>query len=185
MDPLRAREHHIARREFLQRGAVGLGTAALAYLLGRNGLSAAVSAVSGPTEPHRFGGLPGVPHMAPKAKRVINLFMNGGPTHVDLFDWKPRLAAMHGKPMPDEYLGSKRFSTMTSAAKGKLILAPVEPFQQHGKCGAWVSAFLPHTAKIVDDLCFVKSMQTDSVNHAPAITFMLSGGQQPGRPTLG
>ena len=187
MNPLRDREHHIARREFLQRGAVGLGTAALAYLFGRTGLSA-VSAFAGQpaaSVPPRFGGLPGVPHHAPKAKRVINLFMNGGPTHVDLFDWKPRLQAMHGQPIPDEYLGTKRFSTMTGEAKGKLILAPIEPFQQHGQCGAWVSAFLPHTATIVDDLCFVKSMQTDSVNHAPAITFMLSGGQQPGRPTLG
>ena len=188
MNPLRDREHHIARREFLQRSAAGLGTAALAYLLGRSGLSAAVTAVSNVTAPPplpRFGGLPGVPHHAPKAKRVINLFMNGGPTHVDLFDWKPRLQAMHGTPMPNEYLGTKRFSTMTGDAKGKLILAPIEPFQQHGRCGAWVSNFLPHTAKIVDELCFVKSMQTDSVNHAPAITFMLSGGQQPGRPTLG
>src|SRR5687767_1095886 len=92
---------------------------------------------------------------------------------------------MHGKPVPDSIVAGKRFSTMTGSAKGKLLLAPVEPFKQHGKCGAWVSNFLPHTASIVDDLCFIKSMRTDAVNHAPAISFLLSGAEIPGRPTMG
>ncbi len=129
--------------------------------------------------------MPGLPHFAPRAKHVIYLFQNGAPTHVDLFDWKPKLKQMHGQPLPEEYIGGRRFSTMTGNPQGKLMLAPVEPFAQHGQSGAWVSNFLPHTAKIVDQLCFVKSMHTDAVNHAPAISFLLSGGQIPGRPTLG
>ncbi|MCA9037204.1 MAG: DUF1501 domain-containing protein, partial [Planctomycetaceae bacterium] len=125
------------------------------------------------------------PHFPARAKRMIYLFQNGAPTHVDLFDYKPRLTELHGTPVPDGYLGDKRFSTMTGNAQGKLMLAPVEPFAQHGRCGAWVSRFMPHTAGIVDELCFIKSLHTDAVNHAPAISFLLSGAQIPGRPTLG
>ncbi len=176
MHPLRENHLHVTRREFFGRGACGLGTAALAWLLGRDGLAA-------PQVANR--GLPGLPHFAAKAKHVIYLFQNGAPTHVELFDYKPALKEMHGKPVPESYLGGKRFSTMTGNPKGKLMLAPVEPFRQHGKSGAWVSRFLPYTAKVVDDLCFIKSMHTDAVNHAPAIAFLLSGAQLPGRPTLG
>jgi hypothetical protein len=181
MHPLQQLQLHATRREFFGRAASGIGTAALAWLLERDGLAAAAEK----TPVQRFGGLPDLPHFAPKAKRVIYLFQNGAPTHVDLFDYKPRLAELHGQPVPDEYVAGKRFSTMTGSPQGKLLLAPVEPFQRHGESGAWVSSFLPHTAQIVDDLCFVKSMHTDAVNHAPAISFLLSGGQLPGRPTLG
>jgi hypothetical protein len=179
MDPLAANHLHLTRREFFGRAAHGIGTAALAGLLARDGLAAPAVGTN------RVGGLPGLPHFAPRAKHVIYLFQNGGPTHVDLFDWKPKLPEMHGKPVPEEYIGGRRFSTMTGNPQGKLMLAPVEPFAQHGECGAWVSKFLPHTAGIVDQLCFIKSMHTDAVNHAPAISFLLSGGQIPGRPTLG
>ncbi len=178
MDPLLENGLHVTRREFFGRSACGLGTAALALLLGRDGRAA-------PAAGKRFGGLPHLPHFAPKAKHVIYLFQNGAPTHVELFDYKPKLKAMHGQPVPASYLGSKRFSTMTGDPRGKLLLAPVEPFRQHGRSGAWVSAFLPHTAAVADELCFVKGMHTDAVNHAPAISFLLSGGQLPGRPTLG
>src|SRR5262249_35024613 len=126
-----------------------------------------------------------LPHFAPKAKRVIYLFQNGAPTHVDLFDWKPKLKEMHGQPVPLEYVGDRRFSTMTGDPKGKLMLSPVEPFVPRGQRGAWVSNFLPYTARIDDELCFVKSMHTDAVNHAPAICLLLSGAELPGRPTLG
>jgi hypothetical protein len=178
MNPLFERHLHLTRREFFGRTATGIGIAALASLLERD-LSGATRAAT------RFGGLTGVPHFAPKAKRVIYLFMNGAPTHVDIFDWKPMLQQMHGRPVPEEYLGGKRFSTMTGDPKGKLLLAPIEPFKQHGHCGAWVSALMPHTAEIVDDLCFIKSMHTTSINHAPGISFFLSGSELPGRPTLG
>ncbi|HEX7896347.1 MAG TPA: DUF1501 domain-containing protein [Planctomycetota bacterium] len=155
----------MTRRDFI-------GTAALATLLARDAKAVGT-------------GLPGLPHFAPKAKRVVYLFMNGAPTHVDLFDWKPALKAGHGKPVPNEYLGTKRFSTMTGDPKGKLLLAPVEPFRQYGQSGAWVSDLMPHTGKVADDLCFVKSMHTEQVNHAPAISFFLSGAEIPGRPTMG
>jgi hypothetical protein len=166
----------VNRREFFSRGVCTIGTAALASLLAQEGLASAPSSV---------GGLPELPHFAPKAKRVIYLFQNGGPTHVELFDFKPKLKEMHGQPVPDAYVAGKRFSTMTGAPQGKVMLAPVEPFAQHGQSGAWVSSFMPHTAAIADDLCFIKSMHTDAVNHAPAISFFLSGAQLPGRPTMG
>lgn len=165
---------HQTRRHFFGRSAVGIGAAALASLLGNEAPAGAAT-----------GGLPGLPHFVPRAKRVIYLFMNGAPTHVDLFDYKPRLAQMHGVPVPDEYLAGKRFSTMTGDPTGKVMLAPVEPFRRYGQSGAWVSDLMPHTAKIVDDLCFIKSMHTEAVNHAPAITFFLTGSEMAGRPTLG
>jgi hypothetical protein len=182
MDPLS--EHHLGinRREFFGRGASTLGGAALATLLAGDGLASPAAPASAG---RASGGLPGLPHFAPKAKRVIYLFQNGGPTHVELFDYKPKLKEMHGQPVPDAYFAGKRFSTMTGSPQGKLMLSPVEPFAQHGSSGAWVSAFLPHTAAIADELCFIKSMHTDAVNHAPAISFFLSGAQLPGRPTLG
>ncbi|MEM7014887.1 MAG: DUF1501 domain-containing protein [Verrucomicrobiota bacterium] len=176
--PVRDRQLLTNRRHFFGKSALGIGGAALASLLGRDGFANEI-----PID--RRNGLASIPHFPAKAKRVIYLFQNGGPTHVDLWDYKPKLHEMHGKPVPDEYFAGKRFSTMTGDPTGKLMLEPVEPFKQHGESGAWVSNFMPHTAKIADRLCFVKSMQTDAVNHAPAITFLLSGGQLPGRPTLG
>jgi hypothetical protein len=183
MNPRFASHLQLTRREFFGRTATGIGTAALAYLFGRDGMAAPAPAAS--KAAGRLKGLPDLPHFAPKAKRVIYLFQNGAPTHVELFDYKPKLTELHGTPVPDGYIGGKRFSTMTGKADGKLLLGPVEPFQQHGQSGAWVSSFLPHMAGMADELCFVKSMHTDAVNHAPAISLLLSGGQIPGRPTMG
>ena len=174
MNPLIQNAQHVSRRELFGRSAHGLGAAALASILAKDGHAA-----------ERISGLRDLPHFPPKAKRVIYLFQNGGPTHVDLFDYKPKLKEMHGQPVPPEYIGEKRFSTMTGNASGKLMLAPVERFRQRGDCGAWVSDFLPYTAGIADDLCFIHSMHTEQVNHAPAIQFLLSGGELPGRPTAG
>ena len=180
MNPFTRYQALQTRRQFFGRSAVGIGTAAIASLMSRN-----ADAANSFASDERFGGLPGVPHFAPKAKRVIYLFMNGAPTHTDLFDYKPALKTMHGQPVPDSYFAGKRFSTMTGNPTGKLMLAPVEPFRQHGESGAWVSDFLPHTAGVADDLCFIKSMHTEAVNHAPAITFFLTGSEMPGRPTMG
>ncbi|MEC9351998.1 MAG: DUF1501 domain-containing protein [Planctomycetota bacterium] len=159
------------RRHFFGRSATGIGTAALASLLSRNAQGEQ--------------GKPDLPHFTPKANRVIYLFMNGAPTHVDLFDYKPKLKELHGKPVPQEYVGGKRFSTMTGNPKGKLMLSPVEPFHQRGESGAWVSDLMPHTARVADDLCFIKSMHTEQVNHSPAVTFFLTGSEMAGRPSMG
>ncbi len=171
MDPVTQHDAMLTRRHFFGRSSAGIGTAALASLLGGN-----VEATPGG---------PGLPHFAARAKRVIYLFMNGAPTHVDLFDYKPKLKELHGKPVPQEYVGGKRFSTMTGNPKGKLMLSPVEPFHRRGQSGAWVSELMPHTAGIVDDLCFIKSMYTEQVNHSPAVTFFLTGSEMAGRPTMG
>ena len=168
------------RRHFFGRLATGVGSAALAGLLGK-----ALGSQPSTPPPVRIPGLPNFPHNKGKAKRVIYLFQNGAPTHVELFDFKPKLQALHGKPIPDSYVAGRRFSTMTGKPDGKLLLAPIEPFKQRGNSGAWVSDLLPFTAAIADDLCFVKSMKTDAVNHAPAISLILSGAQIPGRPTIG
>lgn len=171
--PVREYQLQMNRRQFMGKTANGVGLAALATLLGRDG----VMAQTQPALPYG--------HFAPKAKRVIYLFQNGAPTHVDLFDYKPKIEEMHGKPVPDEYFKGKRFSTMTGNPKGKLMLSPVEPFKKRGQSGNWVSEFLPYTAGVSDKLCFIKSMHTEAVNHAPAISFLLSGAEIPGRPTMG
>jgi hypothetical protein len=180
MDPRLEAGLLVNRREFFGKSACGIGTAALASLLARDGLAAGAESSGS-----RVGGLAELPHFPPKAKHVIYLFQNGAPTHVDLFDYKPKLQELHGQPVPDSAVAGKRFSTMTGSPQGKLLLAPVEPFKQHGQSGAWVSNFLPYTAQIADELCFVKSLHSEAINHAPAISFFLSGGQIPGRPTLG
>ncbi|MCS5627341.1 MAG: DUF1501 domain-containing protein [Planctomycetes bacterium] len=171
MDPLSQQTALQTRRHFFGRSATGIGTAALASLLSRNAQGEQ--------------GKPDLPHFTPKANRVIYLFMNGAPTHVDLFDYKPKLKELHGKPVPQEYVGGKRFSTMTGNPKGKLMLSPVEPFHQRGESGAWVSDLMPHTARVADDLCFIKSMHTEQVNHSPAVTFFLTGSEMAGRPSMG
>ncbi|MDF1756101.1 MAG: DUF1501 domain-containing protein [Verrucomicrobiales bacterium] len=167
--PLRDYQLGINRREFFARSGTGIGAAALASLLGDQKVNAAAP----------------FPDQEAKAKRVIYLFQNGGPTHVDTFDHKPLLNKLHGKQLPPGYADGKRFSTMTKDVSKKLVLHEMEPFARHGQSGAWVSELFPYTAGIADDLCFIKSMHTDAVNHAPAISFMLSGAQIPGRPTLG
>jgi len=171
MDPVTQHSAQLTRRHFFGRSSTGIGAAALASLLG-GGATAAP-------------GASGLPHFAPRAKRVIYLFMNGAPPHVDLFDYKPKLKELHGKPVPQEYVGGKRFSTMTGNPKGKLMLSPVEPFHRRGQSGAWVSDLMPHTAGIADDLCFIKSMFTEQVNHSPAVTFFLTGSEMAGRPSMG
>lgn len=170
---------HQTRRQFFGRSATGIGTAALASLLnaGQNKASDEIPAGN--------SGMPDLPHVRPKAKNVIYLFMNGAPTHVDLFDYKPEIYKQHGNPVPEDFFQGKRFSTMTGNPSGKVMLRPVEPFRQHGQSGAWVSSLMPYTAGIADDLCFVKSMYTEQVNHAPAVTFFLTGSEMAGRPAMG
>jgi hypothetical protein len=169
------REHQLllTRRQFFGRTAVGLGTVALASLL-NDRLFAAQS----------HGILPGL-HFAPKAKRVIYLFMSGGPSHIDLFDYKPKLRDYHGKELPGSVRMGQRVTGMTAFQSSFPCVAPMFKFAQHGKCGAWVSELLPHTAQVVDKIAIVKSLNTEAINHDPAITYIQTGHQQPGRPSLG
>lgn len=169
----------ITRRQLFGRTATGIGIPALASLLGRDLYGAPTAAPASPI------GLPGLPHFAAKAKRVIYLYMNGAPTHCDLFDHKQALIERHGEPVPKEFFEGKRFSTMTGDPTGKVLLAPVEPFAKHGQSGATVSEFMPFTASVADELCFIKSMHTEAVNHAPGVTFFLTGSEMAGRPSMG
>lgn len=172
LDPL-----DYTRRRFFARSALGAGTAALAHLLG-NDLRAASAG-------HPHPPLPGLPHFAGKAKRVIYLFQSGGPAQHDLFDPKPGLAKLDGSEMPDSVRGNQRLTGMTAAQASFPVAASRMQFRQHGQSGAWLSDVLPHTAKVVDDICFIKSLHTDAINHDPAITFLQTGFQLAGRPSLG
>ncbi len=162
------------RRLFLTRSGVSLGAIALGSLLGRDQARAADT-----------GALPGLPHFKPKAKRVIYLFQSGAPSQMDLFDPKPGLKEKRGIDLPDSVRMGQRFTTMTSGQKSFPVAPSLFKFAQHGKSGAWLSELLPHTAKVADDLCIVKSMQTEAINHDPAITFVQTGSQLAGRPSMG
>ena len=127
------------------------------------------------------GGLPGLPHFAPKAKRAIYLFMAGAPCQMDMFDYKPKMDDWFDKDLPDSIRMGQRLTTMTSGQKRFPIAPSKYNFQQYGQHGAWVSELLPHTAKMVDDLAIVKSLHTEAINHDPAITYICTGHQLPGR----
>ena len=174
MNPFFKHEASLTRRHFFSKCASGIGVAALSSILARDVAGAAVSAL-----------LDDVPHFAPKAKRVIYLFQNGAPSHVDLFDYKPKLREWVGRQIPDDLTEGKRFSTMTSGQSDRPCLPEITNFARHGESGAWISDFLPYTSEIADDLCFIKSMYTEAVNHAPAITFFLTGSEMAGRPSMG
>ncbi|MCB1076788.1 MAG: DUF1501 domain-containing protein [Verrucomicrobiae bacterium] len=164
------------RRHFFGRSAAGIGTAALATLLGREGSEAAGDAL---------GGLPGFPNFAPRAKRVIYLMQGGAPSHVDLMDWKPGLYEMRGQQLPDSVRMGQRLTTMTANQKALPMLPALKRFERYGECGRMLSPFLSHTGALADDLCVVNSMHTEAINHAPAVTFFLTGSQIPGRPSFG
>ncbi|MEZ5940756.1 MAG: DUF1501 domain-containing protein [Planctomycetaceae bacterium] len=179
MNPISEYLHNLNRRQFLGRASQPLAAAALASLLGKN----AVQAESFSAEER--GGLPGLPHFAPKAKRVIYLFMCGGPSHIDTYDYHPEIREFHGQELPDSVRQGQRITTMTSGQKSFPIVAPMFEFEQCGQNGTWVSEILPHTKKIVDDICIVKSLHTEAINHDPAITFINTGAQQPGKASMG
>ena len=180
MDPLQDHLNCHSRRQFFGQASRGLGVAALASLFGTPSCADAAAI----TPANARGELASLPHFAPRVKRVIYLMQSGAPSQVDLFDPKPLLAKRRGQEIPASVHMGQQSSTMT-AGKGQPCLGAIAPIREHGKCGAQVSDFLPHTAEVVDDLCFVRSMKTESVNHAPAMTFLLTGGEQPGRPCMG
>jgi hypothetical protein len=183
MQPLFEHDLWATRRQFFGHTGVRLGTAALASLAAGTALrSPALAAdASGAVHP----ALPGFPHFPPKAKAVIYLHMNGGPAQMDLWDYKPGLTEYFDKDLPDSVRQNQRITTMTSGQK-RLPVAPSKfQFHQHGQCGRWVSELLPHTAKHADKLAVVKTVHTNAINHDPACTFVMTGSEVPGKPSLG
>ncbi len=179
---------HLTRRHFLGSALHGIGGVALASLAGRDAWGLAGEAAGGGT-----GDLAGLaargvlpaPHFAPKAKRIICLWQGGGPSHVDLFDPKPELARRAGEDVPESVRGDTRLSTMSSGYGRWPALPAIRPFARRGRAGIEISELLPHIGGIADELCLVRSMHTEAVNHSPGVTFFMTGSQQPGRPSMG
>ena len=178
MNPLSEHQSLLARRHFFGRAAGGIGTAALASLLSSDVPAAAVAV-------RDAGGRPGLPHIAPKARRVIYLCQSGAPSQMDLFDYKPKLRDWFNKELPGSVRDGQRLTTMTSAQKSFPVAPSIFRFTSRGASGAWLSELLPHTAAVADQICFIKSMHTEAINHDPAITLLVSGSQQSGRPSIG
>jgi hypothetical protein len=158
--------HTHTRRDWLKQSSLGIGATALATMLSSEGLAAQ-------------------PHRAPKARSIISLFMHGGPSQVDLLDYKPRLREWHGQELPASVRGTQRLTGMTSGQASLPLTASAFRFAQHGDCGTWMSELLPYTAGVVDDLCVIRSVTTEAINHDPAVTYLQTGHQQPGRPSFG
>ncbi len=167
------------RRQLLGRASRGLGSVALASLLNHD-LPAETADLES-----QAAIASSLPHFAPKAKRVIYMLQSGAPSQVDLFDYKPSLDKLHLTELPDSVRQSQRLTGMTAGQKNFPVVKSPWKFQQHGQSGTWLSELLPHLGSVADDLCVIKSMHTEAINHDPAITFFQSGNQQPGRPSVG
>jgi len=172
MDPRTEHDLLLSRRGLLKGAAWSVGAAALANLLSAEGLAGGSGAL-------------GVPHFAPRARRLIWLFMSGAPSQIDLWDYKPKLRDLYDQDLPPSVVNGQRFTTMTSGQSRFPIAPSVYSFAQHGRCGTHVSELLPYTAQVVDDLCVIRTVNTTSINHDPGITFIQTGAEQPGRPCLG
>jgi hypothetical protein len=181
MDELKDLKFNCTRRHFLSSSSLGLGATALAALLDPSMLEATTPATTGTPG----GPLLAAPHLVPRVKRVIYLFQSGGPSQLELFDYKPRLRTMNGAELPDSIRMGQRLTGMTAFQKSFPMAGSRFDFARHGRSGTWVSDLLPHTARIVDKLCIVKSMHTEAINHDPAVTFFQTGSQQGGRPSIG
>ena len=166
------------RRQFFARGAKGIAGIALANLMADSGLGSIVGDKS-------FGGLPNLPHFAPRAKRCIYLHMMGAPPQMDLLDYKPKMREYYDQDLPESVRQGQRLTTMTSGQARFPIAPSVFQFKQHGQNGTWISELLPYTAKMVDEIAIIRSMNTDAINHEPAITFIQTGRQVAGRPCIG
>jgi hypothetical protein len=171
----------MTRRRFFQRNTVGIaiGIPALAVLLTKDGFAADTA-----TDP-KTGGLVGLPHFSPKAKRVIFLHQSGAPSQMELFDYKPGLVNLQGKDLPDSVRMGQRITGMTSGQSSFPVAPSIFKFNQYGRSNTWISELLPYHGKIVDDITIIKSTYTEAINHDPAITFVQTGFQQPGRPSMG
>ena len=171
----------VTRRRLFGSAGMGIGSVALAALLRRDARGGSAT----PPAPRGVPGLPDLPHHEPKAKRVVMLWQGGGPSHVDLFDPKPELIARGGQDIPETVRGQTRLSTMSSGYAKWPIVSPIKPFAKYGRCGIEMSELVPRLGSLADDLCVVRSMHTDAINHDPGMSFLQSGSQLPGRPALG
>ncbi|MCU0711199.1 MAG: DUF1501 domain-containing protein [Pirellula sp.] len=186
-DLLRQNQAIVTRRQLFGRFGTGLGTAALASLMQSSLASQSAIAGTSPamSSDSRQRGLAELPHFPPKAKRVVMFWQGGGPSHVDLFDHKPVMEQMAGKEIPESIRGTTRLSTMTSGLKNWPCVPAIKPFQKYGESGLSLSSMLPNIGSLADEMTLVRSMHTEAVNHAPGVTFFLTGSQIPGRPSLG
>jgi Protein of unknown function (DUF1501) len=171
MTPIQERQLLMTRRSFFNLSGGGLGMTALASLLAK--------------ETRADVALPGLPHFAPRAKRVIYLFQHGAPSQLDLFDYKPQLQALRGTDLPESVRKGQRLTGMTAYQTKFPTASSIFRFSQHGQCGAWLSELLSYTGKVADDLCIIKSVHTEAINHDPAVTFFQTGFQLAGRPSIG
>lgn len=186
MDDLQKIVNSQARRDFLRGSALGLGSIALGSLLGCNNSGREAAANASTTAAQETENQPLVnPHFIPRAKRVIYLFQSGGPSQMELFDYKPKLYEMHGQEIPPSIIGGGRVSGMVSNQNSFPLAAPMTKFKQYGSNGAYFSDLVPHTAGIADDICVVRSMFTEQINHEPAVIFTQTGNQLSGRPSIG
>ena len=180
-------EKQLDRRSFLKKTSLGIGAIALGSLLNRGNAFEAVNVSSSAKDvlnlynKNRLG----LPHHLPRAKRIVYLFQSGGPSQIDLFDYKPKLVDMLGKDLPSSVRKGQRLTGMSADQTVFPIAASTLKFKQYGESRAWVSEAMPYLSEVVDDLCFIKSMHTDAINHDPAITFFQTGSQLPGRPSIG
>ena len=187
MDPIRERVLVLTRRQLFGRTSRGIGVAALTSLLDPALFARAVDTApaKGFESAAKFGGLADLPNFAPKAKRVIFLHQSGAPSQIELFDYKPKLKDIAGTELPDSVRKGQRITGMTSGQNSLPVAPSIFKFNRAGENGTWISELLPHTAKIVDDITIVKTINTDAINHDPAITFIQTGFMQPGRPSMG
>ncbi len=180
MSVLQEYQQALTRRQFFGQTGLRFGSLGLAWAMG-NTLARGANPAD---EPRMQPGLPGLPHFPPTAKSVIYLHMNGGPSQIDLWDYKPKLVEHFDADLPDSIRNNQRITTMTSG-QTRFPVAPSKfAFHQHGECGRWVSELLPHTAKHVDDIALVKSVHTNAINHDPACTFVMTGSEVPGKASL-
>ena len=180
MNPILEHARAVTRRQFFGTSGLRLGGAALALLAAREARAGAPKPAARVNPP-----LPGFPHHAPKAKAVIYLHMNGGPSQLDTLDYKPKLVDRFNEDLPESVRKGQRITTMTSG-QSRLPVAPsVFKFERGGKCGTWFSELLSHTAKHADDIALVKSVSTNAINHDPACTFVMTGSETPGKPSIG
>ena len=184
MAPRHEYELFMTRRQLFGRAASGIGAAALASLLNPNLLAGPGGANDREIDP-QTGGLRDLPHFAPKAKRVIYLHQTGAPSQIELFDYKPKLKDLFNTDLPDSVRRGQRITGMSSQQESLPVTPSLFDFHRHGQSGVWMSELLPYTAKVVDDIALVKTVHTEAINHDPAITFIQTGSEQPGRPSMG